>query len=381
MTRKSISRVVERKLYAESMGLCMNPNCKEEVIKFDSDISEKAHIVPYCETKDNNYENLLILCPNCHTKFDKDNAFSIEEVKSWKSKRLKDREKLLEKTYSNFDDLERDIKPLLKENLIIYSRYYLSGNKKGWDRSENKIIANNTKIKNLLIKNEHLLNDYQKTNSNMDIVTEFILHTEEFESSRMDEEKIRSIFYPKELNSIFGVDPILESKPFPSVESLESLINIYLNNGTLEKVDLGAEEPNIRLKKADTEEIIFLNDERRLHQLYHVYDCFRDTKVRLDSLIFVLKYLRTHYIEFEFRKLPNVRGININSHYIVFVYEYCLTKEFLLSNPYPQNTIIVNLHGWNEGFNISSEAKDVALDLNITLLTSGEFFRYVHSIK
>lgn len=62
-----IDEYTKRKLYAESMGRCMNPDCKIELFAENGDIIEKAHIDPYCETADNSFENLVLLCPNCHT--------------------------------------------------------------------------------------------------------------------------------------------------------------------------------------------------------------------------------------------------------------------------------------------------------------------------
>ena len=50
---RNLSESVERKLYAESMGRCMNPNCKEELFKMNGDIIERAHIIPYAKTSDN----------------------------------------------------------------------------------------------------------------------------------------------------------------------------------------------------------------------------------------------------------------------------------------------------------------------------------------
>ena len=84
MSRKPIEENVKRRLFAESMGRCMNPNCKAELFCGDGDIIEKAHIDPYCETEDNSFENLVLLCPNRHTNFDKNHAFSAEEVREWK---------------------------------------------------------------------------------------------------------------------------------------------------------------------------------------------------------------------------------------------------------------------------------------------------------
>ena len=84
--RKKIPENTKRRLYAESMGRCMNPNCETELF-LNGDIAEKAHITPHCDTADDSFENLILLCPNCHTGFDKDHTFGSCEVKSWKSKR------------------------------------------------------------------------------------------------------------------------------------------------------------------------------------------------------------------------------------------------------------------------------------------------------
>ena len=72
---RKISEHVHRKLYAESMGRCMNPDCEEMLVENNGDIMERAHIRPFCETSDNSFDNLIILCPNCHTNFDKNSAF------------------------------------------------------------------------------------------------------------------------------------------------------------------------------------------------------------------------------------------------------------------------------------------------------------------
>ena len=79
-----IEENVKRRLYAESMGRCMNPACQCELFRPNGDVIEKAHIDAYCETADNSYENLVLLCPTCHTDFDKNHLFSSEEVLSWK---------------------------------------------------------------------------------------------------------------------------------------------------------------------------------------------------------------------------------------------------------------------------------------------------------
>ena len=76
MNREPIREDIKRKLYAECMGRCMNPDCQKELFNLNGDIIEKAHIDAYCKTADNSFENLVFLCPNCHTYFEKNSAFS-----------------------------------------------------------------------------------------------------------------------------------------------------------------------------------------------------------------------------------------------------------------------------------------------------------------
>ena len=94
MNSRYIDESAKRKLYAESMGRCMNPNCQRELFCKNGDIIEKAHIDPYCKTADNSFENLILLCPSCHTDFDKNNAFTPEEVLGWKRTRGEELEKM-----------------------------------------------------------------------------------------------------------------------------------------------------------------------------------------------------------------------------------------------------------------------------------------------
>lgn len=46
MSRDKIDVHVERMLYSEAMGRCMNPECHEELFINDGDIMERAHVIP-----------------------------------------------------------------------------------------------------------------------------------------------------------------------------------------------------------------------------------------------------------------------------------------------------------------------------------------------
>lgn len=113
MNRKKINENVKRKLYAESMGRCMNPHCQKELFRINGDIIEKAHIYPYCKTADNSFENLVVLCSDCHTDYDQNAAFTPEEVLKWKEIRKQELDDFFCKKFNSFDELKKEVFPLL----------------------------------------------------------------------------------------------------------------------------------------------------------------------------------------------------------------------------------------------------------------------------
>lgn len=246
---RSINTNVERQIYAESMGRCMNPKCEEELFKEVGDIMEKAHIIPYCKTKDNSYENLIILCPNCHTDFDKNAAFSVDYVKKWKLMRKQDFDHFFNKKYNKFEDLKNEIAQLLLYNKEIFENYFLEAKRGLWNIFEGKILSNNSKIRKILMHNTVLIQNYPNVNfSNLAIIHNFLLHIDEFEATRLSKEKIRHVLFPAEINSLFGIEP-LDGDFLPSVESIESLIAVLQNKEEFESIVLGVENPYIQIKK------------------------------------------------------------------------------------------------------------------------------------
>ena len=379
MSRKGISEHVKRKLWAESMGRCMNPECSMELLIENSNIMEIAHISPYCKTEDNSFENLIILCPNCHKKFDKVGILSADMVKSWKENRRREVEQFFCNEFKSFDDLKEKVIPLLNENHQIYTNYYRDViDRRNWDKFEPKILLNNEKLKMLFENNLHLFQRHpDKSYSNLELICKFMVHVEEFKVTRGDEEKHRQVLFPKEIHSIFGLHP-LSDRMIPSVEAVEELMKEYRDEGLLEKVEIGVEKPCILLKNKD---IIYLDDAPRLSQIYHNNRCFRTAKVRIEALNFMLKYLRNNDIPFVFSNQDSLREIKINDTSIVFVYEYCLSKEFLHRLAPKCNCVIINLHNWNGVKCISKDALEFAEKLNVKLLTTDEFYGYVHGIS
>lgn len=381
MSGRYIAEDVKKRLYAESMGRCMNPACQEMLFSENGDIIEKAHIDPYCVTADNTFENLVLLCPNCHTNFDKNHTFIPEEVLGWKKTRREEVERIFSKKFSSFDELKKVVVPLLEENKAIYENYYLHENKNLWNKFEIKVLQNNRKLQYLFLANRSLFQSHQeKSYSNWEYIRAFIAHVEEFEETRSDSEKTREILFPAKINSIFGIAPIMDSI-IPSVESLELLIEKLIEQDAFERIIMGVEHPYISIYENGKSTSVFLEDTPRLRQMYHDYKCFRSPKVRLDSLNFAFKYIRSRSVNYEFLTNTNLREIIIQKQKMIFVYEYCLSQAFLIQLSPEENSVIVNLHNWNGESCISQQAYSLAENMNIKLLTMSEFYRYINEIK
>ena len=73
----------------------------------DRDIVEKVQIVLYCKDANNSYENLVILCPNCHTMYDKISKISLEEIRGWKHTRKKEVKRVFCERVPSFEELKQ----------------------------------------------------------------------------------------------------------------------------------------------------------------------------------------------------------------------------------------------------------------------------------
>lgn len=377
--RKAIEENIKRKLYAESMGRCMNPKCEKELF-LNGDIAEKAHIIPHCDTADNSFENLILLCPNCHTNFDKNSAFKAEEVKNWKIKRQEQLSKIFAQEFDTFKKLEEVVKPILQENRAIYENYYLKENPKLWKKFEEKILLNNHKLKLLLDKNKKLFPKYhEKEYSNLAIIEQLILHINEFRDTREDSEKIRTVLFPEKVNAIFGLEPYWEGM-LPSVEALECLIDKLQEEDKFIEIVLGIDNPFLVYKEQDDFITLFLSDAPRIRQMYFAYRCLRKVGIRLESLNFALKYLDNNHIPFTIENFKNLSKVVVKGKLFQFIYEYCLSKAELISLSPQKDLTIVNLHNWNGASCISSEAYEQAKIMNVQLLTMDAFYKHVHQV-
>lgn len=381
MYSRYISEDVKRRLYAESMGRCMNPSCQRELFRKNGDIIEKAHIDPYCETADNSFENLVLLCPTCHTDFDKNHAFTPEDVLGWKKSRREELEKVFSKQFATFEELKHEVVPLLLENKTIFENYYLKDHQELWNKFEGKILVNNRKLKTLLTVNLNLIQrNQEKSLSNLAYVQSFIAHVDEFEATRLDEEKNREILFPPEINSMFGIAPV-EDSALPFTESLELLIEHLKSQGKFEAVAIGIARPYIQMNEDGQSVRVYWDDAPRLRQLYYDHHCFRPVKVRLQSLNYALKYIRSRRVSYHFLCDSNLREVIVQNTKLIFVYEYCLSTASLMDLVPEKNSVIVNLHNWNGASCISKQAYELAKQMNVRLLDMDAFYEYINDLE
>ncbi len=77
MRRDAVPAEVKRAVLVEAGHRCAIPTCRATT-------TEIAHIVPWADTEDNSFENLIALCPNCHSRFDQKKEIDRLAVKMYK---------------------------------------------------------------------------------------------------------------------------------------------------------------------------------------------------------------------------------------------------------------------------------------------------------
>lgn len=199
---------VKRKLWASSGGYCAKPDCHSDLFPFFengkiTNIEELAHIIgkkekgprgnsSISESERDNFENIILLCPTCHTIIDKNpDLFSEDTIKNWKANHDKSVKDLF--SVPKFDErsgARKHIKPYLEENKIIFKNYGpYSENAKNdqmatevmWEKlAIEKILPNNRYIEKIIEANQHLLNKSEFT-----LFIEFKLHREGFEYNKI----------------------------------------------------------------------------------------------------------------------------------------------------------------------------------------------------
>jgi hypothetical protein len=77
MKRDYIPAKVKRAVLVEAGHRCAISTCRATT-------TEIAHIVPWAKSKNNSFENLIALCPSCHTRFDQKKEIDEKSIRMYK---------------------------------------------------------------------------------------------------------------------------------------------------------------------------------------------------------------------------------------------------------------------------------------------------------
>ena len=213
------------RLFADSGGFCQNPDCLLELFRDVDDkvihVAEMAHIISAANTGPRAshrltgeeralYENLILLCPTCHTVIDKgEDKYPEALVMHWKQSHKGKIVGLFGvKTFRSRDEARDFIAPLLNENREIFQRYGPMTEERfnpesslpvQWLRKIRvKLIPNNRRLLAACDANYALL-----TQQESETVEAFRQHVDDFEAKHLGESDQNGSQFPPAIEQLF----------------------------------------------------------------------------------------------------------------------------------------------------------------------------------
>ena len=362
------------------MGYCMNPSCDGGLFDDGTYVGEIAHIVPHGAGGGDEFENLINLCPNCHTRTDAGrNDRTVDILRAWKNERRQDLEARFSNRFTRFSQLEGYVVPLLLRNRDLHKGYGPvesassdDGRYRMWVSVEAEILINNQKILLAMERNRELLH-----RENQDIIVQFRGHVKEFIATRRQRIK-RIRLFPEELNSLFGVEE-MRTQPAPNVGALENLITRLMRERRFIDLELEPEQILTYSKSGKTRELR-LADRPRVQQVYWSNRLYvpAGTPLPLATLVFLLEWLTRNNIPYRFPDVRNLTHIVVGETQEVHLgYEYMFSLADLHGVRVVENLIVLNLHHWNGG-PFTPDAAAYARRIGVRLLNQNEFFVLAH---
>ena len=214
----------QRRLFAASAGYCQNPGCSNELFVDAAGasihIAEMAHVFaandggprakPGLSKEERGaFENLIVLCANCHTMVDKAPvAFPDGMMFGWKREHASKLRGLFGAVrFGNRKEAHDAVDHLLAQNLSIFHQYGPhieaardpeSGAAEQWKRKMlTRILPNNRRILAILDVNRHLLDDGEKLTTEL-----FRQHIDDLEAFHIEGNRQNAIRFPQDLSTI-----------------------------------------------------------------------------------------------------------------------------------------------------------------------------------
>ena len=381
--RPPIARNTKRMLWAEAIGHCMNPECQVALIEdeYGVSIGEMAHIKAHADGGDVSFDNLLLLCRNCHKKTDSNGTeATIAQLREWKKNRNIEIEGQFAKQFASFAALKEVVKPILERNGQIFDSYgpmygepYNLARHDLWLRFKGELIYNNRHLEIILTKNKNLL-----PKENQEIVEDFVSHAREFTQTRGEVQIQRVHLFPDQLLSIFGITQALVGFP-PNLSALQNFVFNLLREGRFVSLQLN-EDPRLTYLDEGTKVTLMLEDRPRVQQIFWNGNFFtpRTTDIRIESLVFFVQWLYKNQIQYEFADMKDLTTITINKkHRVRLCCKYVLSVSDVQKMALTKGDMVVNLHNWN-GAPVSKDANEYAKQIGVRLFSQNDFFIFAH---
>lgn len=172
--RKAIPAGTRLRLFAAASGHCQKPDCLDALFPVemggDKHIAEMAHVIPHGDAGPrfedrpagdfdaDSFENLILLCPTCHTKIDKDpEAYPRNVLLDWKRSHLANL--ALKQGIRSYDERAqvRDaVIGILAENRAIWERYApVDGSKFEYDPESEAAAAWSQRMRSVILPNHY----------------------------------------------------------------------------------------------------------------------------------------------------------------------------------------------------------------------------------
>jgi hypothetical protein len=225
---------VERLLFTESGGYCANPECPSPYLfrdhsghELDEDhiptVANIAHVIadspagPRGNTdggQRDRFENLVLLCANCHNIVDDmrlSGVYSVEKLLGWKrSHRERVASQFTAREFADRTDLNNEIAARLRENNAIWQQWGPDGVALSQDpaatdvadewrrRARETILPNNRLILAVADRNAHLL-----SGDELAVVEQFRVHAEAFARGQLGNPVPDTPRFPQRMNEFF----------------------------------------------------------------------------------------------------------------------------------------------------------------------------------
>ena len=375
--RTPVTRNVERALWAESLGHCMNPTCRRRLLKENKSIAHVAHIIPHATGGNMSFDNLLHLCPSCHVDIDQnEEPDRSETLKSWKRQRQQVLRRELTTKFDSFEELKDVVRPLLMENFQIYIDYGPddvlitdSARYAQWMKTEPILLINNSILLDILSANETLL-----ATPNRKLVDDLRAHLLEFRNTRPSGSAERLDFFPQDLNSIFGIWPAFSSRPTENIGALENFIKSLIAESRYRDIDLAGDGMVYYTAENGHVATLSIYDTPRAFQEYWNRRSYPATmRIRLSDLIWLLKWMDRAGIAWSIPDPTNLTKVTVGSQTIIFIHEYVGGIAALTEISLPPGAIVVNTNEWGSG-GYTGDAQNYAQGQGNRTMTRSEFF-------